>query len=183
MNRITNLLMFVAGAAVGSVITWKFTEEKYKRIAQEEIDSVKEVFSKREEKREDEEDEDFAKAVDLVEYANILNQQGYAKNKEEGDAETVDEPEIISPEEFDENDYDTTTYTYYAADKVLADEVDDIVEDVENTVGYKALDSFGEYVDDAVYVRNHRMRMDYEILLDNRSYYKDVKRVPHPAVE
>ena len=43
-KSMVNILIFAAGAAVGSLATWKFVETKYKRIAQEEIDSVKEVF-------------------------------------------------------------------------------------------------------------------------------------------
>ena len=42
MNKI---FIFTLGAAVGSVVTWKLVKDKYARIAQEEIDSVKEVFS------------------------------------------------------------------------------------------------------------------------------------------
>ena len=46
-NKVINVLAFSVGAAIGSVITWKVVETKYKKIAQEEIDSVKEVFSKK----------------------------------------------------------------------------------------------------------------------------------------
>lgn len=44
----SNFVMFTVGAAIGSVITWKLVKTKYEQIAQEEIDSVKETFSKRE---------------------------------------------------------------------------------------------------------------------------------------
>lgn len=47
MNKV---FIFVLGAAVGSLITWKFVEEKYRRIADEEIESVKETFKNRESK-------------------------------------------------------------------------------------------------------------------------------------
>ena len=39
-----NLLFFVAGAAIGSIATWKLIEKKYKDLADEEIESVKETF-------------------------------------------------------------------------------------------------------------------------------------------
>ena len=39
-----NLLCFVAGAAIGSVVTWKLIEKKYKDLADEEIESVIETF-------------------------------------------------------------------------------------------------------------------------------------------
>ena len=41
-----NVLLFITGAATGSVVTWKLIETKYARIAQEEIDSVKEAFAR-----------------------------------------------------------------------------------------------------------------------------------------
>ena len=43
-------IVFAAGAAIGSVITWKVLKDKYEKLAQEEIDSVKEAFSRREKK-------------------------------------------------------------------------------------------------------------------------------------
>lgn len=38
---------FVAGAALGSVVSWNMLKTKYKQIADEEIESVKEVFNER----------------------------------------------------------------------------------------------------------------------------------------
>ena len=48
MNKTVNFMIFVVGAAVGSIVTWRYIDKKYEQIAQEEIDSVKEVFAKRE---------------------------------------------------------------------------------------------------------------------------------------
>ena len=47
-SKLIGFMMFVLGAAVGSAVTLKYVREKYEQIAQEEIDSVKEAFSKRE---------------------------------------------------------------------------------------------------------------------------------------
>lgn len=47
MNKV---FIFILGAAVGSLATWKFVEKKYRRIADEEIESVKEAFKNRESK-------------------------------------------------------------------------------------------------------------------------------------
>ena len=41
----TCFVMFVVGAAAGSAATWLYAKKYYERIAQEEIDSVKAVFS------------------------------------------------------------------------------------------------------------------------------------------
>ena len=47
MNRsaLCKVLVFAAGAAIGSVITWKIVKTKYEQIAQEEIDSVKNEYA------------------------------------------------------------------------------------------------------------------------------------------
>ena len=47
MNKYSTALAFIVGIAVGSVTTWYLVKEKYRSLAQEEIDSVKEVFKKR----------------------------------------------------------------------------------------------------------------------------------------
>ena len=82
----------------------------------------------------------------------------------------VEEPYVISPEEFGEMyDYEKISLTYFA-DGVLADDADEAIEDVDEIVGSDALNHFGEYEDDSVYVRDDRKMVDYEILLDTRNY-------------
>jgi hypothetical protein len=187
--------MFIFGAAVGSVITWQYTKKKYERIAQEEINSVKETFSKLEVKSKDNESEEnnnvrtiVERAKDkpsVVEYAAKLRKQGYTNYSDNVSEEEVDEnmindkPYVISPDEFGEfYDYEKISLTYYA-DQVLADEDDELVEDIEETVGFESLNAFGEYEDDSVFVRNDRLKCDYEILLDQRKYSDVIKRRPH----
>lgn len=74
-QKLINVLMFTAGAAIGSLVTWKVVKAKYEQIAQEEIDSVKETWSRmvREESEsyeadegseEDDSDEDDVVAVE-----------------------------------------------------------------------------------------------------------------------
>ena len=46
------VISFVAGAAIGSLLAWKFAKDKYERIAQEEIDSVKEYYKEAAEEEE-----------------------------------------------------------------------------------------------------------------------------------
>lgn len=84
--------------------------------------------------------------------------------------EDIDRPEVIDPYEFGEySDYDTQTLYYYT-DDVLADDMDNAVEDVENIVGSYALTTFGQFEDDAVHVRNDAKRCYYEILRSECAY-------------
>lgn len=41
------LMAFILGAASGATVTWYCVKKKYEELAQEEIDSVKEVFARR----------------------------------------------------------------------------------------------------------------------------------------
>ena len=39
-NKLIGAIAFVTGAAVGSIVTWKLVETKYRKLAEEEIASV-----------------------------------------------------------------------------------------------------------------------------------------------
>lgn len=194
-SKFTNFTMFVLGLSVGSIVTWRYIDKKYEQIAQDEINSVKEVFSKRETSlTENDSDDARIKAnrakekPGIVEYASRLQEQGYtnysdiSKKEVEEEPMVVDKPYVIAPEEFGEIDeYDTISLTYYA-DQILADDNDELVDDIEDIVGFDSLNSFGEYEDDSVFVRNDRLKCDYEILLDQRNYSDVIVRIP-PTTE
>lgn len=181
MNKLISVGFFIAGAAVGSIATWQFLKTKYEEIAQEEIDSVKQTYAKREEKRQFveykkssettgdmtyEKDEVIRKEA-VKEVNRIIEDNNYTSEINEV---TRDQHYIIRPDEFGEyDDYDTISLTYYA-DHILTDEDDEIVEDIEDKIGFDALSHFGEYEEDSVFVRNDRIKCDYEILLDQRKY-------------
>ena len=165
---ISNLLFFVAGAAIGAVATWKIVKTKYERIANEEIESVKEVFS-----RKRETSSGYVSPAEAVEEANRVIED-YKTMLQENDYDCEEDsdmnrPYVIPPDEFGECEYDTVTLTYYP-DGVLTDELDDVIYDVDGVVGEESLKHFGEFEDDSVCVRNDRDKTDYEILLDPRNY-------------
>ena len=183
-NTIKTIFVFSIGAAIGSFITWRFTKTIYKRIAQEEIDSVKEIYSKKSEKDEVEDIDNIEKvecddrlsyenyrpsSKEIEKYDEILNKNGYKKGGSEKTG-NYGRPYYISPEEFAEDDeYEVISLRYYA-DDVLTDEVDDVIYDWENTVGEDFSDHFGEYEEDSVFVKNDRLKCYYEILRDEDNY-------------
>ncbi|MCM1090071.1 MAG: hypothetical protein NC413_04455 [Muribaculum sp.] len=188
MSKATGLIIFVLGAATGSVVTWQFAKKKYEQIAEEEINSVKEVFSKREQDATDVEItvepqpsveaslKKFEEKPDISTYAEILKNEAYIP---EGTEMEENKPYVISPDEFGEfEDYDQISLTYYA-DQVLVDDGGDKIEDVDDVVGMESLTRFGEYEDDSVFVRNDRLKCDYEILMDERTYSEAQKERPH----
>ena len=173
-NAFSKILIFAAGAAVGSAVTWKLVKTKYEQIANEEIESVKEFFGRGKNKEEESEEvyEVFADGV-LKEVEKICEENGYtnySNTKKEEEEMDIDAPYVIAPEEFGElDDYETETLTYYK-DKVLADDWDNKIENVDDLVGEESLTHFGEYEEDSVYVRNDTTKTDYEILLDERNF-------------
>ena len=181
-SSIKNIIIFVVGAGVGAAISWQMLKAKYAKIAQEEIDSVKEIYSTNRSKKEtlstnDDCDRDVeVDKKDITDYSKLTSNLGYVstetKKEKKEEPDMSDKPYVISPDEFDELDYQTETLTYYA-DGVLTDDYDNPIEDVEAMVGEKSLTHFGEYEDDSVYVRNDKQKIDYEILADLRNY-KDV---------
>ena len=182
---VKNVLIFAAGAAVGSAVTYKLIKTKYEQIAREEIESVKEVFSRRsEESDEEDEDDEFDydfepdqeelkamndKVSDLgyTSYSKKKNKKG-KHNDDDDDCDIV--PYVISPDDFGDTGYETVSLTYYA-DNVLAYDYDEeVVEDADLLIGSYSLDRIGEYEEDIIHVRNDVNQTDYEICRVNEKY-------------
>lgn len=212
-SKIINVITFAAGAAIGSVVTWKLVKTKYENIAREEIESVKETFAEyfatnddtteTEETEEDEErpsnhtrqinwseyedlddeldeyeraeiDEYEADEADRVEYEKLtgyytIGKGGVATMNNDNDS-LAKEPYVISPYDFASlDDWKQVSLTYYA-DDILEDDYYNVIGNRDELIGAKALTTFGEYEDDSVFVRNERLKTDFEILKDPRTY-------------
>ena len=102
MNRkIINLIIFTAGAAIGSAVTWKVVKDRYEKIVQEEIKSVKEVFSDRfnssnEEVSSEESDEEMSEEDHVSDYRKIC----------------WDDLEDLDPSELEEEEYQADLIEY-----------------------------------------------------------------------
>lgn len=87
-KKLFNVFLFTAGAAVGSLVTWKLVKNKYERIAQEEIDSVKETW------------------------ARMMREESENNDSSESEEQDEDDPD----DEFEDDDsfeYDQPTVTAY----------------------------------------------------------------------
>lgn len=176
---INKILIFAAGVAIGSAVTWKLIKDKYKKLADDEIASVKEVWSKKHPASEGIEETNATEAnTDITQQSKknrgfkdykamqeIINENGY-----EGEENYMDKY-VISPEEFGESELSSESLTYWA-DGVVTDEANCIMDedDIEETIGSDALNHFGEYEDDSVFVRNETLDKEYEILMDTRRF-------------
>lgn len=200
-TKLNSIITFATGAILGSLVTWKCLEKKYKQIAQEEIDSMREYYRNKDftvkdivkaavdeglnvdismvdrEKYLDSESErceKLRKEVTTGESIDIPIPQEYADLTSQYTSKEVnpmeDRPYVISPEEYGDIDgYECISLNYYA-DGVVADDSDNIIENVEYVIGEDSLDHFGEYEEDCVFVRNDTTRCDYEILRDTRNF-------------
>lgn len=218
-TQIKCIVSFVAGAAVGSLTLYKFIDKKCQTRANEQIDSVVQMYKLKEDildkvdkststefaemgqnvvlgfakgigqkvpaepQYSPEEKKDYEEVSSLyskkdkndsVLYSKITEKtKPIEKEEKGGEPVTNRKPYVISQDDYDEESYegdvyyDKIEYIYYA-DKVLADECDELI-DASATVG-EDFDSFFPEDEDAMYIRDDVKKIDYEITRDNRTY-------------
>lgn len=177
MNGIKYALIFMAGATLGAITAVAMVKEKYESLAQIEIESIrryyKEKLQKQEEKKEEKVEEPVKEEKVYEDITNnykgdIVGEKPFVQKEVDEVIDPYDTPYIISVEEFGEEiEYDTMTLTYFE-DKVLVDDVDDVIEDVDTVVGLENLKIFEEFPGcTTIYVRNDIWKTDFEIIKDD----------------
>lgn len=188
-SKVAFILGTIIGAGIGVAGTYSYFKDKYEKLAEEDFNSRR-VFD--EDKKDESEEPVVEKTTDsrtvdkpsIAEYVAILQKEGYVnysdmQDKKQKQENAVDRPYVIQPSDFGEfDDYEKISLTY-TADGVLLDDMNEIVDDIEETVGEDSLEHFGEYEDDSVYVRNDAKKCDYEILLDQGNYQEIFETQPH----
>lgn len=175
MNKAYVSLSFVAGTLIGAVTAVLLTKDYYEKKAEgradAEIESVKEMMKKREERLETITNEQVEKrAYEIIsERYGTPNKPELKEKKKEDETMAEERPYVIDPSEYGDLDYKQVSLNYYD-DGVLTYENDDVIDDIDSLVGKDSLSHFGEYEADAVYVRNDRLKIDFEILADTRRY-------------
>ena len=189
MNKdlIRTFIAFTVGSIIGAFAATMYIKSEYEQVVQEEIASVREVAASRAGRRTTytESDTDVNNAYsDPSEMEHSTEEEGYYEyEKISRDANycgSVDAPHIISVEEFSEENphFDKLTIYYYSEDDTLVDENEEIITDVNVVVGGDALSYFGAWNGDpnAIYVRNEKISVDYEVINLNKSYSDTVVR-------
>lgn len=188
-SKVVGVVAFLTGAAVGAFATWRVLKEQYERRAEEDIQSVREMYARRGYKIDNDKSVEEPTEVDY-EAVKEVNKQlvadlGYdsaiieknEENEKKGEPIAMDKPYVIDPmDSGNGGEYEIVSLTYYA-DGVLVDESGEPIEDMESMIGINPTDHFGEYEDDSVFVRDDDLKIDYEILRDY-SNYADVKSPP-----
>lgn len=91
-----------------------------------------------------------------------------AEHPEDDDPEPQENPYVISAEDFFEScvgpGWDCDSVTYYEEDETFTDSTDELITDVRDIAGGEVITWFKEHPDELVcYVRNDKLRIDYEI--------------------
>lgn len=175
-----SIIMFLTGAAIGSVATWQIMKKKYESKIQDEIDSVRVLLSQQAESNR--EKAELAREKPSIEdYVSEIQKNGYHdySKKVEPEEKVVvekheesndDVPCIISSDEFGDNaDYRCIELSYFN-DGVLADDDGEVITDVPAVIGEGNLSQIGKYEEDALHIRNDRLKAYFEILVDPRNY-------------
>lgn len=175
MNEIVkNGLIFVAGAAIGALAAFKITKSKYESIIDEEINSVKDMYKKRQEEIE-EVIENAEEVVRHVEEISVNN--GYVSKSEDPVNPVVneDDPYYIEVDEYGNDEEYDCCELYYYTDGVLADDIDERANLANVPPDYEDQFAHG----DAVYVRNPRLHCDFEIVKVDTTYAELCEEKPH----
>lgn len=176
MNEKTKGAMLILSAIlISSTLTYLLTKAKYQKqpiSIKPETKPAEPVENKKSEETA-EPNAQTDKEIDVIEYAKKLQRKNSELTRDyTPDPEDHKERDIIDVDIFesDPEHFDSVTYTLWA-DGTLTDEVGDIIYDPESTVGRDTIERFNALEHNgAVYVRNYKLMMDYEILRGLKSY-------------
>lgn len=194
-NEVKAIVIFAGGAVLGALAAGfalkKRIEKKYDDISKKEIDSMRRMYERKEEKLKSDTHEslkndiyytlsgakEFAK--DDLQVAEPMKteektSQQYGKLVREYQKPDRNSIDILdSNEDFVEDKrYDKISLQYFAGDEVLIE--DGEICDIGSTIGFECLDHFGECgEEDVVYVRNEKLNTIFEVVQEHGSWYEE----------
>lgn len=140
---------------------------QYNRMNKTTPKEVAEAIKTLESIGQDEEPEGVEVAVVEVTETNVFEMEGVDEDPLDRANRNPLIPYVISEDEFGVNevDNDQSYFTYYEGDDTLTDQRDEVVTDVEETIGEDNLTKFGSggRNPNVVYVRNDKLGLDFEI--------------------
>ena len=200
----------VGGGLASGWFVNKRVQLKYEKIAEDEINEMREHFAKRAMARQEK--------PDISEYQTKVERSGYSSpapverptkppvpvqepSKTENifksvfpdsqwdyEAElaqrTPDTPYIIhTDEQYEKEEYTEVTFTYYEGDDILVDQHDKMIEDKDRIVGEENMTKFGHGSGDpnVVYIRNDPLAIEIELIRSKKSYAEEVLGFKHSA--
>lgn len=186
--RLSTLIAAVSGAIVGSVVTYFVTKSKAEAYIQTEIDKYKEEsgrtaplpYAENQQKTKVETPEYVSSGYISTTPAYMDYNKPYTTVYPAGEPEQKETklPYEITFEEFDaDEDFIKETFMVWP-DGYVTDTADNIISDIDQTIGRKVLSAILDGDISEGYVRNEEIRMDFE-LIRAKDNYEDVVGV-HP---
>lgn len=199
----------IAGGIGGYFVAEKRLRTKYEKLAEEEIDAMREHFRARLVAKEVKPElSDLGKKVEDLGYrapegrdplnstqdpaapiavppSRNIFEEAEAEISWDQEAELAGRdtksPYVIHVDERHERNYTESTLTYYSGDDVLCDEQDKVIADQDLVVGLQNLDRFGHGSNDPniVYIRNDDLGIEVEVVRSERTYAEDVHGMTH----
>lgn len=182
--KLNNAAWFLIGATLGSAVgvgvTYLYLKDKFDKSLNEEVNALKTHYIERDRALARKNEEEKKKLEEKIYSSDDINEfVNYAKmySTETADKsymEIVDEnednsaaAEIISNVEWDDPSYDhyrKISVDYFEDGAVFETLSGEEIDGFELIAGTDWKDSFGEYTPGVVYVRNHDLKTDYEII-------------------
>ena len=173
-SKAQGAMLILSAIIISSTLTYLITKAKYQKrpiTIQPQIKSEPE--NKGEEKQITVENSIPQQSVSVTEYVQ-KTQRKYSELTRDYSPDQNDrkEIEIIDVDIFKSNPdvYEPVTYTLYSDGK-LTNELNELILNPDDSVGRSTIERFNALEQNgAVYVRNHKTKMDYEILRSLSSY-------------
>lgn len=181
---------FASGVATAYFLATRFLDIEFIEEESEEIDAKNDDEQKTEEEPKVENSDPFKETYKSVEdngnyvdYSKLLAKANFDTSPESDDiydnvipddvdifGDPVDIKIISSTEYGTDPYYDEIDLRYYVNQQLLTDDWDVPIENIEDTIGKEAMEKLHEGNSDVVYVRNHRLKADYEIACYDEDY-------------
>ncbi len=193
--KLNGAAWFLIGATLGSAGgiagTYIYLKDKFEKQLNEEVVALKahyverdrQLAKKNEEQKKELEEKIYSDSEvrDWMDYTKMYNAEPVTVKLENEVVDTDDDysaaAEIISNVDFDDPDYDNyrkISVDYFEDGAVYETLSGEELDGFELIVGDEWKGAFGEYTPNVVYVRNHDLKTDYEII---------EQEGPHPTPE
>ena len=203
MNKLLPIATFIGGAVIGTLVGWSAHKKKYEDQLEAETESIRKTYEKKYVKISKADLPKVEDTVDMTEeeFKDYVNKRAEARKEyhkitaqyqPEGEVVTpnmtLEERAAAQPELIYAQDYGTeqdTGETYdcvelmWFKDERLATEAEMEILDVATTIGWDAIAQFDKTGLNTIYVRNHRLKIDYEVFKYDDTYEELLAERPH----
>lgn len=178
--RYEEVVIFASGVAIGVFCSWRYFKDKYEKIANDEIESVKRSFGKNTVKKEEKTEEKSGLYRDklpetlyekvnthLESYDTVSKDNPLVTKMAENEAPSeATAPYIITEDQYADIEpfFDKITLRYQVENGELYDDMSDKYIDPESTIGSKNLGIFAASRESVMYVRDEGTSIDYEVI-------------------